>query len=69
MKTYLTKRYIGVKIVILLSICVITLAITSCNKNQVKDVDSISVEQDDTENINNLGVHMDSWDTLCFFSN
>lgn len=45
MKTYLTKSYIGVKFAILLSICAITLAITSCNKSQTRDGESTSIEE------------------------
>lgn len=34
MKTYLTRKYIGVKIITILGICVIAFAITSCNNKQ-----------------------------------
>lgn len=34
MKTYLTRKYIGVKIITILGICAIAFAITSCNNKQ-----------------------------------
>ena len=34
MKMYLTRKYIGVKIITILGICAITFAITSCNSKQ-----------------------------------
>lgn len=59
MKTYLTKKYIGVKIITILSICAIALAITTYNKNQAKDCEATSIAQDDTKDVRNSGIDSD----------
>lgn len=52
MKMYLTRKYIGIKIITILGICAIAFAITSCNNKQTVNTtdNATSTSQASTSN-------------------